>query len=75
MIKRRITILAHRFNWHYAPVIGPIDGHPDGKDRYQRWCQWCGFRESYCYDPRVLLGAPINPIDVDSELIEGTEGK
>jgi hypothetical protein len=34
--------LAHKFDWHYAPVIGPFD---DG--RYQRWCKWCGFRESF----------------------------
>lgn len=33
--------LAHRFNWHYAPMIGPF---PDGST--QRWCQWCGFRQS-----------------------------
>lgn len=28
--------LAHRFNWHYAPVGGP-DGNV-------AWCQWCGLR-------------------------------
>lgn len=39
----RLTMkIAHKYNWHYARVIGPFE---DGK--YQRWCQWCGFRESY----------------------------
>lgn len=33
----------HRHNWHYAPEIGPI--WPDGS--MQKWCKWCGFRESY----------------------------
>lgn len=40
--------LAHRFDWHRAIVYGPIA--PDGT--YQRWCQWCGFRETYRYDPK-----------------------
>lgn len=34
--------LAHRYDWHHAPEIGPFE---DGK--YQRWCKWCGFRESF----------------------------
>ena len=46
---RRLMRLAHRFDWHHAPVIGPMSG---GDRQYQRWCKWCGFRESYWYDPR-----------------------
>jgi hypothetical protein len=34
--------IAHKYHWHYAPLIGPI--LPDGT--YQRWCKWCGFRET-----------------------------
>ena len=49
------VILAHKFDWHHAPVYGPFD---DG--RYQRWCQWCGLRQSYNYDPRrKLIPGPI----------------
>ena len=33
---RPLMKLAHRYNWHYAPVGGP--------DRNQAWCQWCGLR-------------------------------
>jgi len=32
---------AHRYNWHYAPEIGPLE---DGNT--QRWCEWCGFRQT-----------------------------
>jgi hypothetical protein len=39
---RKLMVLAHRFDWHHAPVFGPFE---DG--RYQRWCQWCGFRETF----------------------------
>lgn len=38
---RPLMRLAHRYNWHYAPVIGPFE---DGAT--QRWCQWCGFRQT-----------------------------
>lgn len=40
---RPLMRLAHRFNWHYAPEIGPLA--PDGT--YQKWCKWCGLRMSY----------------------------
>jgi hypothetical protein len=51
---RSLMKLAHRYDWHHAKVFGPFE---DG--RYQRWCQWCGLRESYSYDPRqrAKLGA------------------
>lgn len=39
---RLIMKIAHKYHWHYAPLIGPI--LPDGT--YQRWCKWCGFRET-----------------------------
>ena len=42
MLYRALMRLAHRFDWHYAPKIGPLQ---DGST--QRWCQWCGFRQSY----------------------------
>lgn len=38
----RLMRLAHHYDWHHAPVIGPFE---DG--RYQRWCTWCGFRETF----------------------------
>ena len=52
----------HRHDFHHAPVIGPFI--PDGG--YQRWCHWCGFRESYRVDPRTPAAriqgeAPVNP--------------
>ena len=39
---RLLMRLAHRFDWHYAPEFGPFE---DGST--QKWCQWCGFRQSY----------------------------
>lgn len=48
LIIRNFMKLAHRFNWHYAPIHQLIDTERP----YQRWCQWCGFRESYRYDPK-----------------------
>jgi hypothetical protein len=42
---RTVMKLAHRFNWHYAPIIGPLQPG-DGRD-FQRWCQWCGFRQDF----------------------------
>ena len=39
---RVLMRLVHRYDWHYAPFIGPFE---DGAT--QRWCKWCGFRESY----------------------------
>jgi hypothetical protein len=38
---RFVMRLAHRYDWHHAPVHGPI--MPNGT--YQRWCRWCGLRE------------------------------
>ena len=40
---RALMRFAHRFDWHYAPIHGPISG---GERPYLRWCQWCGLRES-----------------------------
>ena len=37
---RRVMRLAHQFNWHYAPIIGPFE---DGTR--MRWCHWCGMRD------------------------------
>jgi len=31
-------LIAHRYNWHYAPPI-----YPEGDTML--WCKWCGFRE------------------------------
>lgn len=39
---RAVMRVAHRFSWHYAPEFGPLE---DG--RYQRWCHWCGMRETF----------------------------
>lgn len=49
-IYRHLMRLAHRYNWHYAPIIGPMD---DGK-RF-RWCHWCGMR-SEVVEIRYTLG-------------------
>lgn len=62
MLRRWITILAHKFDWHYAPVHGPFE---DG--RYQRWCQWCGLRESYSYDPRKPIQRILRSVSVEPE--------
>jgi hypothetical protein len=37
---RPLMRLAHHFDWHYMPTLGPFE---DGST--QRWCQWCGLRE------------------------------
>lgn len=39
---RNLMKLAHRSDWHHAPMVGPLE---DGAT--QRWCKWCGFRETY----------------------------
>jgi hypothetical protein len=46
---RSLMRVAHRFDWHYAPEIGPLDAGPNDPrtGMYQRWCKWCGFRESF----------------------------
>lgn len=31
---------------HYAPVIGPLSPPFEDGRNYQRWCKWCGFRQS-----------------------------
>jgi hypothetical protein len=46
---RPLMRLAHRFNWHHAPMHGPLE---DGA--MQRWCQWCGFRETYRQSRRAV---------------------
>jgi hypothetical protein len=46
---RLLMRFAHRFDWHYAPVHGPIDPGAE----YQRWCKWCGLRQSYRYNPNL----------------------
>ena len=43
IIYRTIMKIAHHYNWHYAPPIGPLQ---PGNDM-QLWCQWCGLRETY----------------------------
>ena len=37
-LRRLGKIIAHKFNWHYAPKEY-VD------DKEMRWCQWCGFKE------------------------------
>mgnify|MGYP001574961151 CR=1 FL=1 len=41
----RFWKLAHRFDRHYMPTLGPLE---DG--RKQAWCRWCGLRD-YVFDP------------------------
>lgn len=39
--------LAHRYDWHYAPRIGPLycdDASDPRHGSTQLWCKWCGFR-------------------------------
>lgn len=50
---RFIMRLAHRFNWHYAPPLGPLNPN-SGKD-YQCWCEWCGFRQSFETNPQIWM--------------------
>lgn len=38
-IYRIIMVIAHKYNWHYAPPI-----YPEGDT--QLWCKWCGFRST-----------------------------
>lgn len=40
---RTVSRLLHKFDLHYAPLHGPIE--PDGT--YQRWCKWCGMRDTF----------------------------
>ncbi|CAB4167932.1 hypothetical protein UFOVP868_68 [uncultured Caudovirales phage] len=44
---RALMRFAHRFNWHYAPIIGPMMCDPGDprEGKRQRWCQWCGMRD------------------------------
>lgn len=49
--------LAHKFDWHYAPMIGPIQ--PDGT--YVRWCKWCGMRDTYTKERYELDSKTIHP--------------
>lgn len=46
---RLIMRLAHKFNWHYAPVIGPLFD----STIYQYWCKWCGLRMDFKRDVDV----------------------
>ena len=39
LIYRTVIIIAHKFNWHYAPPIY-LEGDT------QLWCKWCGFRQT-----------------------------
>ena len=54
---RAFMRLAHRFEWHHATISGPFE---DGKS--QRWCRWCGLRESYRYDPRKPPTGPVSSL-------------
>ena len=38
-IYRLVMIIAHKYNWHYAPPIYP-------ENDVQLWCKWCGFRQT-----------------------------
>ena len=53
ILYRTLMWIAHRFDWHYAPVFGPLQ---DG--RYQRLCHWCGLRDSYL--PRESITKDLN---------------
>lgn len=46
---RALMILAHKYDWHYAPESGPLWAGPcdPRHGSYQKWCQWCGLRYSY----------------------------
>jgi hypothetical protein len=63
MLYRWLVKFAHRFDWHHAPVYGP---QQDG--RYQRWCHWCGLRQSYTYDPRKPIPGPLVTQRLDCEV-------
>ena len=58
---RSLMKLAHRYDWHYAPVIGPISsGYACETPTWNRWCKWCGMCHSYRYDPRLPLSGPLS---------------
>ena len=69
MIYRWIVIIAHKFDWHHAPVIGPFE---DGM--YQRWCKWCGFRENFVKPGSVLWDRNIAILN-SGRSGDSTEGK
>lgn len=48
---RWLMKLAHRYNWHYAPRIGPFE---DGT--YQMWCKWCGLRQAVASGKSIEIG-------------------
>lgn len=39
---RPLMKLTHRYGWHYAPVMKPIER--EGIDSPLHWCEWCGLR-------------------------------
>lgn len=43
---RLLMRIAHHYDWHHAKVIGPF-----ANGEYQRWCEWCGFRQSFYPEP------------------------
>lgn len=55
----RVMIVAHRYNWHYAPPRGLMEGEKyDGHKHH--WCQWCGLRGS-TLDYEHFKNAPLSP--------------
>lgn len=73
-IYQRLMRLAHRFDWHHAPMHGPLQ---DGAT--QRWCQWCGFRETYRQSRYGVTGRVTSGVGTDrvgqdtrSELTNGS---
>jgi len=59
---RSLMKLAHRFDWHYAPVIGPLSPPSEDGRNYQRWCRWCGFRQNLHPTPEQRISVILENI-------------
>lgn len=58
---RHVMRVAHRYNWHYAPPRGLMEGEKyDGHKHH--WCQWCGLRGD-TLDYEHFKDAPLSPND------------
>ena len=60
--------LLHRYNFHHASVLGPIE--PDGA--IQDWCQWCGLRMNRVNTKRGIPAADRGD-DLDWDIPHGED--
>ena len=63
---RPLMRLAHRFNWHYAPITTMANG-----DTHQ-WCKWCGLRQVHTvFRPSSIIVYPLALVPISRELAAG----